>query len=143
MDGQWRMRNNTLCSGNHCGRCCAGGCGGCSARELSLGELELLERFAQLAFLPVVSTSDKKKPVFPGDGDMDALSSAILKLAGKRLIQVDYDIPLGNFDYADFEAYPIHGSMALTLQGQEILDQLCFQGMGTPPEDSETKGGSQ
>lgn len=136
-------RNKTFCPGNHCGRCCAGGCGGCAARELSPGEIELLERFARLAFLPVVSASDKGEPVLPGDGDLDAQTDAILALTEKRLIQVDYDIPLGNFDYSPFAAYPIHGSMALTLQGQEILDELCYQGMGALPDAPEKTGGGK
>lgn len=57
-------------------------------------------------------------------------SAAILALQIKRLISVDFALPLKGFDYAGYEPWPIHGSMALTAAGQEALDSLDIQGCG-------------
>ena len=48
---------------------------------------------------------------------------------GKGLLRLDYDIPLENFDYAAYRNYPLHGSMALTGHGQDILEQIEIQGI--------------
>ena len=47
----------------------------------------------------------------------------------KGLISLDYDIPLKNYDYAEYSAYPVHGSMALTARGQAALDAYEIQGV--------------
>ena len=57
-------------------------------------------------------------------------SAAILALQIKRLISVDFALPLKGFDYTGYEAWPIRGSMALTAAGQEALDSLDIQGCG-------------
>ena len=46
----------------------------------------------------------------------------------KRLISIDYDLPLSGFDYAGYEGYPCRGSMALTEAGQRALEILEIQG---------------
>ena len=122
------------CDGDHCGKCCGGSCGGCGAIELTQEEIALLLRFAVLPFLPVVSTSIGSKAVLaePGGSDNAELSECIASLASKRLIQLDFDIPLSNYDYCGFDEYPVRGSMALTILGQTAIDQLYGMGYETP-----------
>lgn len=122
-----------------CGESCGGGCGGCGGcgggcgRELWLteGEVALLERFAQLAFLPIARRWDSEEPMYLEDGaDKAALNGDLLKaLQFKGLISIDYDMPLSGFDYAAYEGFPCRGSMALTEAGQRAIELLEVQGM--------------
>ena len=112
---------------------CSSGCGGCKSRVLLLTEpeLRLLRQFAELAFLPAACTRTDETPVYLTDlGSRAQISAAILALQIKRLISVDFALPLTGFDYAGYEAYPVRGSMALTAAGQEALDSLDIQGCG-------------
>ena len=45
-------------------------------------------------------------------------------LAAKKLISVDLDVPLSNYDYGVYKLFPVHGSMALTQRGQQAIDQI-------------------
>ena len=49
-------------------------------------------------------------------------------LALKGLIRLDFDLPLGNFDYAMYAPYPHRGSVALTAAGQNVIELLDVQG---------------
>ena len=121
------MTDCTSCGG------CAGGCGGCRSHVLLLTEpeLRLLRQFAELAFLPAACTRTDETPVYlDGSENRAQTSAAILALQIKRLISVDFALPLKGFDYAGYEAWPIRGSMALTAAGQEALDSLNIQGCG-------------
>ena len=71
---------------------------------------------------------DSETPVCLEEGAASPYSDAILGLQLKRLIRVDYDLPLVNFDYAGADAYPCRGSMALTQRGQQVLALLEYQG---------------
>jgi len=120
------------CGESNCGNC--GGCGGCGAgRELWLtaGEITLLRRFGELAFLPVARKWDSEVPycLEGGEGQADSVSELLKALEFKGLISIDYDQPLGGFDYAGYEGYPCRGSMALTKAGQEALEVLEIQGV--------------
>ena len=125
-----------LCNGN-CGGCtragnCGGsaGCGSCGGSagvlELTEAEIGLLGRFAQIPFWPVARRADSESPVCLEEESMrpEWLSS----LAVKGLIRLDFDLPLKNFDYAAYGAYPHKGSMALTASGQNVIDLLDIQG---------------
>ena len=113
-----------------CGHDGCGACGGCgSALELTEAEVKLLDRFAQMPFLPVARRWDSESPVYLADGFGEEYGNAILMLQQKRLIRLDYDIPLSNFDYKGYEAYPCQGRMALTSRGQEILELLEVHGI--------------
>lgn len=103
-------------------------CGGCG-RELLLtaAELALLRRFGQTPFLPAAWAPDLKTPVYLEEGEEYA--PAILGLAEKGLIRLDYDIPLRGFDYAAYRDWPLHGSMALTGRGQDVLEQIEILGI--------------
>ena len=100
--------------------------------ELTQAEIDLLRRFAQLPFLPVARRADQETPVCLEEGaaSPEALSAAILGLAQKGLVRLDYDLPLSNFDYAAYAPYVHKGSMALTARGQAAVELLEIQGIG-------------
>lgn len=112
-----------------CDRSC-GSCGGC-ARELTLtqGELQMLEKLAQIPFLPIARKIDDATPIYLEDDDFPPEEySLILQLLEKKsLISLDFDKPLKN--HTPSPAYPIHGSMALTARGQSVIELLELQGM--------------
>lgn len=114
-----------------CGRCC-GNCGSCRPNNdlyLTEPELSLLQRFAQQPFWPVARRADDLNPVFLEGEDASTDQTALQLLAQKRLIRMDYDLPLSNFDYASYQSYPHKGSMALTALGIEVLELLDVQGI--------------
>ena len=134
-------QKNTLCGGNHCGKCCGGSCSGCGSLELTQAEANFLLTFAELPFQPVVGKSVSDCPVYafpactPEENHVPGVHPELISvLAGKGLIEVDYDIPLSNYDYQGFEGYPLHGSMALTYRGQQVLDQLYSLGSELSPD---------
>ncbi len=115
----------------HCGGCCSphGGCG--ETLALTAEELAMLRRFAQIPFLPMAGKSPEEAPVFLEDGEAlaEADGTALLGLAGKGLIRLDWDIPLSNFGYEAYKDYPFHGSMALTARGLAAVELLEIQGI--------------
>lgn len=108
---------------------CAGSCGGC-ARALTLtpGEIAMLEKLAQIPFLPIARRMEDATPIYLEDQDYSEEEySLILQLMEKKgLITLDFDQPLKN--YTPSPGYPIHGSMALTARGQQVLELLQLQG---------------
>ena len=116
-----------------CGNCCGscGSCGGGSCMELSIGEVEMLLRLAQIPFLPVARKMGDDIPVYLEDTEKTAEEySLILQCLEKRdLISIDYDKPLKSFCDEAYSAYPIRGSFALTQRGQQVLDLLELQGI--------------
>lgn len=113
----------------NCGHC--GSCESC-ARSLVLTEkeIEFLHRFAQLPFLPVARKASNEVPVYLEEDSTPDSAAVITCLEKKGLIDIDYHLPLSGFDYAAYAAYPLRGSMALTLRGQEVLDTIDLQGIG-------------
>lgn len=91
-------QKNTLCGGNHCGKCCGGSCNGCGSLELTQEEATFLLTFSVLPFQAVVGKDISDFPVYaypvcaleenPGPGVRPELISV---LAGKGFIEVDYD----------------------------------------------------
>lgn len=154
---------------NHTG-CCnsGGGCGGCCCKHditLSDKEKEFLLLLAQTPFLPVTSfilKSTKSEhleavalaPVYLADGKdtietVKDTGKVIERLAELHIISLDYDIPLENCDYSEYETSDLFeffketvaggtanadyifdipflqlGSMALTSIGQDVLDSF-------------------
>ena len=117
---------------SHCEHC-AGDCAHCTgcgaAYVLNEGELEVLRLLGQMAFLPVARRAGDPLPIWCMDGDCSGEEyTAILQcLEKKNLIEIDYDKPLKGFD--GYGAYPLKGSAALTLQGQQVLEVLDIQGV--------------
>ena len=114
------------CCGN-CGSC--GHTGGCM--ELTLGEIEMLGLLSQIPFLPVARKLGDDTPIYLEDAEKTREEySLILQCLEKRgLISIDYDKPLRSFDDAAYGAYPIRGSFALTLRGQQAVELLELQGI--------------
>lgn len=115
------------CSNKNCGAC-----GGC-AKELMLtqGELDMLERLGQIPFLPVARKVDDMIPVYLEDCDytVEQYSMILQHLERKGLISLDYDKPLKGFDMSAYKRWSVHGSMALTQRGQQVLEMLDTQGI--------------
>ena len=112
-----------------CGGNC-GSCGGC-ARELLLTEAEIqaLEQLAAYAFLPVARRAGTMEPPCWEEGLPQNCGPALAHLERKGLVRLDYDRPLGNFDYGAYEGFPVHGSAALTQRGQQVVELLEIQGV--------------
>lgn len=112
------------CGGN-CGSC--GGCGGISLTE---PELDLLRELGQIPFLPVARRADSMEPVYLEESPYtpDSCTLILQNLEAKGLIDMDYSCPLKGFDYAEYAGFPVHGTVALTLRGQTVLELLERQG---------------
>ena len=114
---------------------CSGNCAGCSgcARELVLTpqEIGFLEKLGQIPFLPVARTMGDLTPVYLEDTDhsVEEYSLILQCLEKKGLITLDFDMPIKGLDESSYAAYPIRGSMALTLRGQQVLDMVELQGV--------------
>ena len=113
---------------------CNGNCAACSgcARELVLTqkEIDFLNTLGQYAFLPVARTAADNRPVYLEDDAQtpEQYSLILVCLEKKGLITIDFDKPLKGADMGRYDKYPIHGSVALTARGQEVLDILDKQG---------------
>lgn len=118
------MSNCTGC----CGNC--GSCGGHSSMELSEGEIKMLLTLGQIPFLPVARKMGDDIPVYLEEQEYSAEEySLILQRLEKRgLISIDYDQPLKSFNDSAYAPYPIRGSFALTLRGQQVVELLEVQG---------------
>jgi hypothetical protein len=99
--------------------------------ELTAGEIGMLQTLAQIPFLPVARKMGDDIPVYLEDTEKTKEEySLILQCLEKRgLISIDYDKALKNFDAAAYEGYPIRGSFALTLRGQQVVELLQLQGI--------------
>lgn len=113
------------CSGN-CNHC--GGCAG--ELVLSLPEIEFLNALGENAFLPVARSAGDNTPIYLEDDaqSKEQYSLILVCLEKKGLISIDFDKPLQGADMSRYAGYPIHGSIALTARGQEVLDVLDKQG---------------
>ena len=116
----------STCGGN-CGSC--GGCG--ASLTLSAPELRFLEKLGQIPFLPVARKAYDMLPVYLEDDEqpLDVYTKVLVNLEAKGLISIDYDKPLQGLDMADYAAYPVRGSIALTAFGQQVLETVQLQGL--------------
>ena len=112
---------------------CSGNCSSCSgcARELVLTrkELDFLRELGQVAFLPVARHMGDLTPVFLESGEPEEMSLLLQHLEKKGLISLDFHKPLKGFSMEAYAAWPIHGSMALTQRGQQVLELAEYQGI--------------
>lgn len=107
-------------------------CGGCAkALVLTPGEIALLQKLAQIPFLPVARKADDMTAIYLEDAEQSiaCYSNSIACLEKKDLIDTDYRSPLSGFDYSAYSAYPVHGSIALTARGQSVVEFLELQGI--------------
>ena len=117
------------------GNCCNGNCASCGgcAKELVLteAELQMLQKLAQIPFLPVARKADDMTPIYLEDSDYTTQEYSLILafLEKKGLVDLDYRQALTGFDYSAYGAYPCHGSIALTAKGQTVLDLLDRQGL--------------
>lgn len=110
---------------------CCGSCGGCGKTlELSQGEVDLLRSLGQYSFLPVARKVDDMTPIYREEtAYTEAEYSLFIQLLEKKqLIYLDYT-PLKGAKMGLYPEYPVHGSMALTQRGQQVLDLLETQGI--------------
>ena len=124
------MEQNT-CGGAGCGSCChrCGSCGQQDSLYLTPSELEILQQLAVTPFLPAGFSNRGKHPIcLECSGDREAVSDTLLALRQKRLLSLDPEIPLQGFDYSAYGDLPLHGSLALTALGQQVLELLEIQG---------------
>ena len=114
---------------------CTGSCGGCSgcgaALELTAGEIAFLEELAVFAFLPVARRADDMTPHYiEGTAcSQEDYSAILLHLERKKLIDIDYSSPVGSYEKPGYEGLRVHGSVALTQRGQQVVEQLSIQGI--------------
>lgn len=113
---------------------CGGSCEKCSAcgkgLELTGEEILLLQELGQYSFLPVARKASDMIPVYLENGAdrKEEMSLVIQCLEKKMLIDIIYD-PLQGADMSAYTGYPVHGSMALTQRGQQVLELLELQGI--------------
>lgn len=114
------------CNGN------CGACGGC-ARELVLTpwEVEMLRKLGQIPFLPVARNMGDLEPVYLEDEDHTQAEYCLIlqTMEKKGLISLDFSEKIKGFDDSRYAVYPIRGSMALTLRGQQVLEMIELQGI--------------
>ena len=118
------------CKGG-CGGCC-GNCGGCgSTLVLTAEEITMLRLLGQIPFLPVARSAASMEPVYLEEGELspDESSQALQRMEKRGLISIDYDQPLKGGYSPAYDAYPIKGSIALTILGQQALELLEIQGV--------------
>ncbi len=111
---------------------CAGGCGGCGGcLELTEGEIALLSELAVYCFLPVARKADDMTPFYPEGEEYspEQYSAILLHLERKKLIDIDYSAPVGAYPAELYASWPVHGSMALTARGQQVVEQLSISGI--------------
>lgn len=121
----------STCTGAGCGSCCHS-CGSCENQGslyLTSEELELLNQLAVIPFLPAGFNGRGKHPIcLECSGDPETVSDTLMSLRDKRLISLDPEIPLQGFDYTAYGDCPLHGSLALTALGQQVVELLEIQG---------------
>ena len=91
----------------------------------------MLRTLGQIPFLPVARKADDMTPVYLEDGAYapEEYSLILQCLEKKGLISLDYDAPLTGASMDAYRGYPVHGSMALTHRGQQVLEMLEVQGI--------------
>ena len=99
--------------------------------KLTQEEIDFLLALGQFAFLPIARRADDMVPVYLEDDrySRETYSLILQVLEQKRLISLDYDKPLLNFDAAKYTAFPVKGSAALTERGQKVVELLEIEGI--------------
>ena len=107
-------------------------CNGCAkVLELTQGEIDILQELGVYAFLPVARRADDMTPFYP-EGEsysLEEYSAILLHLERKGLISIDYGALVGVYPAPLYGRWPVHGSMALTQRGQEVVESLSITGI--------------
>lgn len=122
------MGNCGNCSGS-CEKCAT--CSGCGqSLELTMEEIGFLRELGQFSFLPVARKASDMIPVYleNGEDEKERMSLVLQCLEKKMLIDISYD-PLPGANMEAYKGYPVHGSIALTARGQQVLELLEVQGI--------------
>ena len=92
--------------------------------------MDVLQALGQYSFLPVARKADDMTPIYREESAYteEEYSLIIQLLEKKALIYLDYT-PLKGAKMGQYQGYPVHGSMALTARGQQVLDLLEKQGI--------------
>ena len=112
------------------GGCCES-CGGCKGDILlSEGEIALLQTLGQYSFLPIARKADDMTPIYREEAAYSEAeySLFITLLEKKQLIYLDYT-PLSGANMGQYQDLPVHGGMALTKRGQQVLELLEIHGV--------------
>ena len=93
-------------------------------------EIQFLRELGQYSFLPVARKASDMIPVYLENGvaNQELISLVLQCLEKKMLIDISYD-PLPGADMSAYKGYPVHGSIALTARGQQVLELLEIQGI--------------
>ena len=114
-----------------CDHNCAS-CSGCAGvLELTDGEIQMLEELGQFAFLPIARKADDFVPIYleAADRTPEEYSLILQVLEQKRLVTLDYDQPLAGAYGPQYAPYPVKGSVALTVRGQNVVKMLEIEGI--------------
>ena len=93
--------------------------------------MAILQELAIFAFLPVARKADDMTPFYPEGREytLEEYSAILMHLERKGLISLDYGAPIGIYPEEQYRSWPVHGSMALTARGQEVLEILNITGI--------------
>ena len=93
----------------------------------------MLFTLGQYSFLPVARKAGDMTPVYLEETRRtpEQYSLVLQCLEAKGLITLDYSAPLPGADMTAYAAFPLHGSMALTGRGYQVLELLETQGYQT------------
>ena len=89
----------------------------------------MLELLSQIPFLPVARQVDDMVPQYLEADAPEDCSLVLQVLEKKQLIDIDYTEPLTGADMSAYQGFPVHGSMALTARGQQVVEMLENQGI--------------
>ena len=93
--------------------------------------VDFLQELAMYAFLPVARKADDITPFYPEGTEhpLEVYSAILMHLERKGLVNIDYSAPIGNYPAELYAAWPVHGSVALTQKGQEVVETLSINGI--------------
>ena len=116
--------DHTCDSCDHCKKCS-------NCLTLNEGELYIMQKLAEIPFLPIARKTDSADPIYLEDQNYPVAEYSLIlrSLERKGLITLDFDMPIKNFHSDKYNCYPIWGSFALSARGQHVLELLDLQGI--------------
>ena len=124
---------------------CKGGCGKCCAVKaisLTAEEQEFLSRLSQTPFLEVVrfimkSTKSEHLElvalapvhIYGGDDSMEQVkktASVLKSLQDYGIIEIDYDLPITNYDYKSYKKSDVYMSFVEAIEEGKTKEKFIF-----------------